>query len=175
MSALKSIGIGLLFVLVILFTGSWFLPSQIHVATKVTIHAPVEEVYQQVNNLKNWQNWSPWTKGYEEMSIDYNAVTVGEGASYKWKSKASGSGGLQIIETESPHYIKTEFDFSKQGTSVGEWMFEQKGDSSIVVLSVESDIGNNPISKYMGFMMKGMIKSDFQRGLANMKELLEKE
>ena len=107
--------------------------------------------------------------------MDYGAVTIGEGASCKWASESSGRGSIHIIKTESPYYIKTERNLHERGKSVTEWTFQQNGDASTFVWSVESDIVTNPVSKHRGLMMKGMIKSDFQRRLANMKDLLEKE
>lgn len=174
MKALKGIGLGLLVMIVLLYMGSFFLPSTIHVESSMTINASQEQVFQQVNNVTNWKAWSPWAQQYQDMKTTYGNVTVGKGANYRWESETAGNGSLRITTSESPQYIQTKLDFGDQGTVIGEWKFEQNDDSTTVVWSMSRDMGNNPIGKYMGLMMKGMIKSDFEQGLKNMKELVEK-
>ena len=174
MKALKRIGLGILVIILLLLVISFFLPSKVHVESSLTMNAPSEEVFQQVNNVKNWKAWSPWAQQYEDMETTYGDVTVGEGAFFSWESENAGGGSLTISESESPNYIKTKLDFREQGTATGEWKFEQNEDSTTVVWSMDTDMGSNPIGKYMGLMMKGMIKSDFKKGLKNMKEVVEK-
>ena len=37
-------------------------PSDFRVARSITIAAPPEQVFPQVNELRNWEAWNPWGK-----------------------------------------------------------------------------------------------------------------
>ncbi len=59
------------------------------------IDAPAEVVYQNINDYKNWESWGSWMEE-ESLRINYPENTVGEGASYSWKSDKS-EGAMQTL------------------------------------------------------------------------------
>lgn len=166
------IGISLLVMILLLVVVSFLLPSKMQVEVEMTVEAPVEEVFQQVNNVKNWSKWSPWTQQYPEMTISYGNLTVGKGAYCSWTSERDGNGSLSIIESNSPMHIRTRLQFGDRRTTTNKWHFDQNGDSTTVIWSMETSVGNNPLEKYTGFLMKSRIRPDFEQGLKNMKRIL---
>lgn len=173
MRTLNRIGISLIIIILGLVLISLFLPSKMQLEVRMAVEAPIEEVFQQVNNVKNWQKWSPWLRQYNDVTINYGDVTVGQGASYSWKSKRGAKGALSIVKSNSPIYIRTQQKFAQRRTTRGEWQLEQNGDSTVVVWAMETRIGYNPLEKYSGLLMKNTIRSDYQKGLENMKNILQ--
>lgn len=55
------------------------------------IKAPPEVVFNKVNDYKSWEKWGPWKKEDPSMTFTYAERTSGEGASYSWDGKMSGS------------------------------------------------------------------------------------
>ena len=60
-------------------------------------------------------------------------------------------------------------------TSIGTLKLEPEGATTKVAWSVAGKAGNNPMMRYMGLMMDGMIGIDFDAALANLKVLAEQK
>lgn len=84
-----------------------FIAGAIYVATKdgnyqveetAIINAPVPVVFNEVNNFKNWEQWGPWMDDSEDMIIEYPENTIGQGASYSWKSEELGDGSIKNVK-----------------------------------------------------------------------------
>ena len=58
-----------------------------------TIKAPIEVVFNEVNDYKNWKNWGPWYELDPTIVASFPEVTFGVGASYTWTG-ADGNGSI---------------------------------------------------------------------------------
>ena len=148
-----------------------FMPSKVSLERSIVIDAPIEMIYDQVHNLHNWEKWSPWHKIDTNMGLTYQNGGIGEGASYIWTSDHSsvGNGTLTITEAKSFEYIKTVMDFGEKGSGTADFKFE-KGEGGIIVSwNMHSDLGNNPVMKLFGPLMKKSITSAYDSGLDDIK------
>ncbi|HKK45262.1 MAG TPA: SRPBCC family protein [Balneolaceae bacterium] len=169
MKILKILGIVVLVLVVLFFGIAFFLPSQVHVERSIIIPASSEIVFNQVNDLRSWRNWAPWQQMDPNMEITYEGFLSGEGASYSWESKKVGSGKLTITESRPYKYIATDIEFDKQGTATNYYRFESIDGGTKVVWAFETELGKNPVSKYMGLFMDPIVGNDFEKGLQNLK------
>jgi len=167
------LGVILLFALVV-FLAMIFLPKDVHVERSATINASDSIVFAQVNNLENWKEWSVWLKKDPNTKLSYSSNRSGTGAWYTWESedKAVGTGKLTIKESDPYKRIVSEIDFGAQGISQGSWTFKpnDKGGTD-VTWALDSELSG--FSKIFGLFMDGMVGGDFEKGLSNMKELVE--
>ena len=53
-----AIWIGLALLAIILI--SFLFPTTMKVSRSIEVNAPVDRVFDQVNDLRNWEKWSPW-------------------------------------------------------------------------------------------------------------------
>ncbi|MBI9069055.1 MAG: SRPBCC family protein [Salinivirgaceae bacterium] len=168
MKALKTIFI-ISGILILIVLAGYFFPSKISLERSLTIDAPVEMIYDQVDNLHLWEKWSPWHKIDSNMKITYNNSGIGKEASYTWKSdhKSVGNGTLTITDAKPFEFIDTEMDFGEQGKGSARFKFEESENGIIVTWNMHSDIGNNPLMRWMGLLMKKSIKDAYDRGLAD--------
>lgn len=166
------IGLILLIAIVLLVVGLTT-PKQMHVAQTMEINAPVDQVFNQVNNLKNWENWSPWYKMEPTMNLTYSNNPSGANSWYKWKGEKTGEGQLTIMKTIPNQRIETALDFGDMGTSAGYWDFKNKGNSTEVTWGMNADAPGNPFARaMMRFFFPGQMKKSFNEGLTNMKEVV---
>lgn len=175
MKALKIIGITLL-VIIVLFVGISFLISpDVNVERSIVISAPAEIVFDQVNTLKNWEKWSPWHQIDPMMKLTYEGPESGAGAKYYWSSDDSnvGNGSLTIVESRPYTYIKTEMDFMEQGMGTSTYRFEEAEGGVKLTWGMNSNMGNNPIMRYLGLFMESLIGPDFEKGLNSIKMIAE--
>ncbi len=174
MNALKKIGVVLIVLVILLFVVSLFLPGQMHVERSLAMKAPAENVFVQINTLKNWEKWSPWQKEYPDLRITYNGPESGVGASYSWSSESgnAGSGTLTIVESLPGELVVTDLDFGKDGSGTGGFRIDSDGESSTVTWYMDSRL-NGMIDKYMGLLMRGVMNHMFDRGLEDMRKQAE--
>lgn len=167
MKIMKKISIGLLVIIALLLLIGFILPSNIKVERSRTIDAPIEMVYEQVNNLHLWEKWSPWHKIDSNMQITYIKNGIGKSAAYSWTSdhQSVGNGTLTINDAEEFKFINTMMDFGEQGTGTANFTFKPSDDGVIVTWDMHSNIGNNPFMRLMGIIMKKSIANAYDRGL----------
>jgi uncharacterized protein YndB with AHSA1/START domain len=171
MKLLKKIVLGFVILVAVLLGIGFLLPAKYKVERSVVIQAPVEVVFDQVNDLKKNEAWSPWKD--PTMKITYSENTVGKGAVSSWESKDMGNGS-QTIEASVPNQsITTYLDFKEMGHANAHWTFVQEGEGVKVTQAMTGDQGMNPVKRYFGLMMDKMIGSHFETGLASLKRVSE--
>lgn len=176
MKILKFIGLGLLFLIVLLVAAAYLLPRHVKVERTTTINAAPEIVFGQVNILKNWEQWSPWHKIDQKMKLEYNGIPSGKGASYSWQSdvKNVGNGKLTITRIVPFDTIDVEMNFMDQGVALGGYYFKKVDSTVILTWWMDADMGNNPIGRWMGLFMDKMLGKDFEKGLNSIKMISER-
>jgi uncharacterized protein YndB with AHSA1/START domain len=139
----------LFFLLLILFIGvALYFGTQdgdFSVTETRVIHAPVEVVFEHVNDFKNWEKWGSWMED-ETLIINYPQKTSGEGATYSWVSKRDGEGAMQTISVVPNKEINQKIVFRGTLTDEGNpvtWTFEPdaSGLTTQVTWSVEGRLG----------------------------------
>lgn len=170
---LKRILLGLLGVVVLLVIIGFFLPGKMEITRSINMHAPAAYAFEEVNNLKRWNDWSYWNMQDSAMTQSFGEKTVGEGASYSWESDKMGKGKLTITESKPHEMIKADLDFMEQGTAKSWYAFSPAGDSTKVTMGFESELGMNPLARWMGTLMQGEIKKAFDESLVNIKQIAE--
>jgi effector-binding domain-containing protein len=174
MKILKRIVFILVALIAVLVIIAYLLPRHSHVERSLQIMAPAEQIFIQVNTLKNWPNWSPWHKMDPNMEIEYLVADKGAGAKYTWKStnKNLGNGSMTIIRSIPFDTITTEMVFMDNGIANGNFIFTKSDSGTLVKWTMDSDLGWNPISRYFGLMMDKMVGPDFEKGLQSLKEVV---
>jgi hypothetical protein len=136
--------------------------------------AKPDAVLAQIADLKAWKTWGAWQERDPGMKLSYSAQTTGVCAWSKWESAKEGNGKMTITaQTASKVTYALEFpDFGMTSTGVMELLPDAGGVK--VVWSDGGDLGMNPTNRWFGLFLDGMIGPDFEKGLANMKKIVEK-
>lgn len=152
-------------------------PNSFRVQRSVTINAPAEKIFPQVNDLRAQQTWSPWEAKDPGMVRTYSGAQSGVGAKYEWKgNKQVGHGRMEVVESTPPTKLMMKLDFLEPfpANNMAEFILEPRGDSTVVTWAI---YGPSPfMSKLMGIFMNidTMIGKEFETGLANLKAQMEK-
>lgn len=169
----------LLLLLIVIIGFSIYIATQQNsysvIRTKV-VKAPIQMVYDNVNDYKNWPTWSPWIELEPNATLTYGEKTSGVGGSYSWNGEDLGEGSMETLETNTPDSIKQKITFIKPWESESDiyWKFTPVSDGTEVTWGMK---GN------MDFMMKaamafggGMeekIGPDYERGLFKLDSVLQ--
>ena len=154
-------------------------PSAFTISRSTTIAAAPAEVFPQINELKNWSAWSPWEKLDPNMRRTFEGPAAGKGAVYKWSGNDQvGEGRMTIVESEPAKEIRIKLDFIKPFESTADTLvgFAPAGPGTTVTWTMKGR-NDNFIAKAACLVMGGperMIGPDFEKGLAQMKAVIEK-
>ena len=167
MNTVKTISKFVLGAIAFLLVISLFLPSKVHVERTAIVKGSPETVYHLISNLPEWERWSPWHRIDPNMKLEYGTVKEGLGAEYSWKSEHDnvGNGSVKIVDAKPASYIKTNMNFMENGVAEAEYFLAPKPEGTEVRWTMDSDMGWNPIGRYFGLFMDGMIGKDYERGL----------
>jgi hypothetical protein len=151
-------------------------PDEIHVSRTVTINAPAEQIFPQINDFQAWQSWSPYETKDPGMKRELGVPVAGKGATYAWDGNNEvGQGKMEIIESTPPSRVVIKLTFLRpmenegiadfallptpQGTDVS-WTMATPAPLMSKIMSVFVDLDQ-------------MIGKDFETGLANLKSRVE--
>ena len=165
---------GLAVLVLLLVLVAFAFPRQYRVERSLVVKAPPAAVLAQVADLSAWKNWGAWQERDPQMKLSYSTPATGVGAWSAWESKQEGNGRMTITEL-SPTKVGYLLEFPDMGMkSNGSMELRPEAGGVRVVWVDAGDLGMNPMNRWVGLFLDGMIGPDFERGLANMKKLAEK-
>ncbi len=175
MKIIKRIIGAIVFIAIILTAIAFSLPRTVSVERSVAINATPDKIFPLVNNQKNGEQWSPWLARDPNMQVTYSGPDAGVGSKMEWASdnRNVGNGTATIVESVENQSIKTTLDFGSEGKADAWFSFVPQDQSTLVSWGFTTDMGINPIGRWMGLMMDKWVGGDYEQGLANLKVLVE--
>ena len=177
MKILKIIFLVVLVIAVLATVAGVLSPSDYEIERSAEINASPTAVFEEVNDFRKWQAWGTWFQIDPETKYTYEGPDSGTGSMVKWVSDHSqvGSGQQTILESKKNQSIKTELRFEGyDDPAFADFILEPSGDATKVTWTMNGTWGKNPLMKLMGNMMiTGAIESDYDKSLANLKEIAE--
>jgi len=161
---------------ILLVVVAFALPQQITVARSKIINAPESDVFPYVNSLKRFNEWSPWAMRDPETKYVYSGPEEGKGAQMEWSSDHPdvGKGLLEIIESETNSFVRVALDIGDKGKANVSYQLKPSGAGTRVVWVFETDVGNNPVGRWMGlYLGRFKIAPDYEEGLERLKKIAE--
>jgi hypothetical protein len=175
----KKILVGVAVALLILAAVIGFQPARFRVTRSVTIAAAPADAFAQVSDFHNWDAWSPWAKLDPAMKTTYDGPASGTGAVYRWTGdRKVGEGSMTILESVPATRVRIRLEFIKPFASVADTAFDfapaGSGTTVTWTMSGESGFVSKAFCLFTGGMDK-LIGPDFEKGLAQMKTVVEKK
>lgn len=174
MKALKMFGLGLLGLILLLAIIGFFLPGKSKLERSIVIKASPEVIFEQINQLKNWEGWSPWKAMDPQSVMNYSEPSAGKDAYYTWNGPETGKGKLTITSSTPYTEILTDVEFDGMGVSKSWFVLAPDAGGVKLTWGFESELGMNPMMRWGGLFMKGMLGDQYDQGLAKIKEIAEK-
>lgn len=164
-------------IVIVLIAIGYLLPQRVAVARTIDIAAPPSIVFPLVGDLRQVGRWSPWLGLDPNMQVTFSGPESGVGQTMSWASNDArvGTGSQTVTEYQPDSRVATDLDFGPQGRAVATTTVERAGEGSRVTWGFETDLGLNPVARYFGLALEGMIAPDYERGLAKLKEVAEAE
>jgi Polyketide cyclase / dehydrase and lipid transport len=151
-------------------------PAEFRVVRTANMSAKAPEVFAQVNDFHNWEAWSPWAKLDPAIRNTYEGPSSGTGAIYTWAGNDEvGEGKMTITESRPSDLVRINLEFLKPFASscITEFTFVPEGNQTAVTWSMAGK--NTFVTKavHLFMNMDKMIGGDFEKGLEQMKSVVE--
>lgn len=152
-------------------------PNQFRVERSVDIAAPAAKIFPYLEDLRQQRLWSPWDQKDPNMKRTYSGAERGVGAIYEWDGNREIGAGRQELVSVTPHSkIEGKIDFIRpfEAHNRLEFLLKPAGSGTSVTWAI---YGPMPfMSKVMSvfFSMDKMIGTEFEKGLSQLKTLVEK-
>jgi uncharacterized protein YndB with AHSA1/START domain len=171
---LLALGIIVLLLVVVIATR----PTEYRVMRSATFAAPPAAVFPLINDFHKWDDWSPWAKIDPAMKKTIEGPSSGAGSIYTWSGNNDvGEGRMTILDSQPNDRVRIKLEFIRPfaSTAITELTLKPEGSGTTVNWDMAGE--NNFVSKAFGLFvnMDKMIGADFEKGLAQMKPLAERQ
>jgi uncharacterized protein YndB with AHSA1/START domain len=151
-------------------------PSGFRISRSATIPAPASVVFAEVNDFHRWNAWSPWARLDPTAQNTFAGAESGVGAVFHWKGNNQvGEGEMTMVESRPNELVRIRLEFLKpfKATNTAEFIFEAKGDETLVTWSMTGT--NSFTAKAVVLVMNcdKMVGGMFEKGLANLTEVTQ--
>ncbi len=169
------LGLGLVLLLALLTAVSFALPQHISVVRSQVINAPEADIFPYLNDLRKFNAWSPWAARDPNAVYSYSGPAQGVGARMAWRSDDPdvGRGSQEIVESSPNTYLKVALEFGGREGSAADYTLEPSGAGTKVTWGFATDVGNNPVMRWMGLMFDGWVGADYEAGLKRLAQRVE--
>jgi hypothetical protein len=163
--------------IVLLVIVAFFLPGEAVVTRSTEIAAPASKVFTLTGDLRRFNEWSPWADIDPGMTTTFTGPADGVGQTMNWKSdnEQVGSGSIAITRLDPDRSTEVAIDVEGQSTAASWIALDPNGERTRVTWGFKTDLGLNPVSRYMGLMFDRWIGPDYEKGLSRLKSLAERE
>ena len=152
-----------------------FFDSKCHNEQSVTINAPKEKVWQNVNSMKAFNTWNPWMKMDPNLKVTYKGTAGEVGDGYTWKGNDDvGEGEQEITAIVPGEKVATSMHFLKpmDDRATSDLILATEGSGTKATWTIDYDI--ETVYKPMKPLMTWQMNKSFSEGLEKLKMLCEK-
>lgn len=140
-----------------------------HIVKSKIIKAPIDRVFNTLNDFHSWKKWSPWLIADPNADVDVRP----DGKYYEWKGDRVGAGNMNITKEEENQSIHCDLLFLKPWKSKAKTYFilSEVEEGTKVEWNMDSSL---PWFMFMmRKMMITMIGNDYDLGLKMLKDYVE--
>ena len=160
--------------LILIALAGYLFPKNVHIERSKTINAKSDVVFEHISNLEHFKNWNPWAE--KDPDIQVTIKGTAKGSSYNWKGNSKvREGSLTILDIVPNKQVDFELDFGFKNKSYTSLIMDEIDGKIKVTWSMDSNMGNNPTSRYMGLFMDKFVGKDYEQGLENLRKACEKQ
>ncbi len=157
--------------------GAYLLPREPEVTRSIDIAMPRAALFPLVADLRHLPDWSPWFAADREIAVTFTGPLDGVGQAISWQSRLPEVGsGVETITAIAPdNSVEMSVERAGQPSNTAWFRLDEKGaGATTVVWGYRKDVGFNPVDRYRGLALDGVVGPDTERGLKRLKAFAER-
>ncbi len=177
MNPFKKAGLALLVVIVVVSGTSLMFPPSTRVSRYIYIERDIETVFSMVNDLHLFNTWSPWARYDPDTRYDFSGPESGVGAKMQWwsRNRKVGRGSREIVVSIPNERVDLSLQWGRRGKAEVRFYLVKQNEGTGLTWSLHLEHGLNLLSRFFGPVLDTWQGAEYEAGLKNLKELLEKE
>ena len=148
-----------------------FLPRHSRVEVSTLIDAPPATVFALVNDFRRVDLWSPRTATDPNARVIFSGPNRGVGATVTWDGVIVGSGTQTIVESRATEHVATMINPGEPGEARTWFDIGREDGRTRVTWGFAHDHGLNLVGRYFALLLSGVVKREYESGIAALKEL----
>lgn len=153
-----------------------FLPDTQRVERQITISTSAADVFPYINDLHKFNEWSPWAELDPKAQYTFSGPQSGVGAKMEWLSehRKIANGSIEVLESEHNKLVKSRLEFGMSGPALSSFNLQETDGGTQLRWRYDAYFENS-VSRYFGLLLDldKWIGSDYDKGLSNIKNLIE--
>ena len=149
------------------------LPRHSRVEVSALVDAPPATVFALVNDFRRVDLWSPRTANDPNARVLFSGPKRGVGATVTWDGVIAGSGTQTIVESRPHEHVATTINPGEPGEARTWFDIEPGEGNTRVTWGFAHDHGLNLVGRYFALLLAGVVKREFETGIAALKDLAE--
>ena len=149
------------------------LPRHSRVEVSALVDAPPATVFALVNDFRRVDLWSPRTATDPNARVLFSGPHRGVGATVTWDGVIVGSGTQTIVESRPHEHGATTINPGEPGEARTWFDIGREDGETRVTWGFAHDHGLNLVGRYFSLLLAGVVKREFETGIAALKELAE--
>jgi hypothetical protein len=157
--------------------GRFLLPNNLEVVREITVERPRASVFAMVNDLRIAKEWSPFYA--RDPDADYSfSGEPGSGQSMRWASNVRevGAGRMSVVNSAENEEVEAIIEIGERATLNSRQELRRVETGTHVQWRVTAQCADTWINvpcRYMNLVMRGMVQTELDNGLARLKTLAE--
>ncbi len=175
-SVIKAIVLFIMAFTVVFYGGALLLPGEARVARVAEIAAPPDRVFAIASDLRRVPEWSPWIAVDPATRFTFEGPEQGAGQVMRWASNNPmvGSGTTTLTEMVPDASLAFASDYGSFGKATSSMSFAPSATGTRVTWSFQSPLPG-VIDRWAGLMMDRQVGGEYEKALANLKAMAEKQ
>lgn len=119
-------------------------PAGYEVERSLSVAAPAQALFEQVNDLRRFNSWNPFLKADPQVRLSYAGNENGVGAVNSWDGNSDiGAGSATIIESIPGRLVRMRMDWKRplEGVATVEFRFNPTPEGTLVTWSMAGENG----------------------------------
>lgn len=149
------------------------LPRHSRVEVSTLVDAPPATVFALVNDFRRVDLWSPRTATDPNARVIFSGPDRGVGATLTWDGVIVGSGAQTIVESRPHEHVATIINPGEAGEARTWFDIGPEDGGTRVSWGFAHDHGLNLVGRYFALLLSGVVRREYETGIAELKELAE--
>lgn len=174
MKVLKYVVLALFALVGVLLIVGLCMPKEWSVARSLVVNAEPAKIHPLVGNLEGWKRWMPWIEEDPAMVLTFEGIGGEPGSKMIWTSEKMGNGRLTVSKSDPATGLDYEMMMDEfLEPALGSIHYSAEGSATRLTWKDTGTFGKNPVLRLFGPVMEGWLEDYFDKGLANIKSIVE--
>lgn len=144
---------------------AFLVPATTVVERSADVHGTDYDVAAVVSDLRQWPSWSPWLRKDPSATVTFDTTSTGAAVALHWHGSNGESGTIRHLGTDPRRASTFSIAFDDFSPMLLTIALDGSATTTRTSIRLVADAGYNPMARWFGLFLPGMVTPDFGRAL----------